>query len=598
MKFLRTAVLLYRHTSSVVPPHSRNWYETYIFDLSQGLAAFWFQQTNSQVLITGDVFDWADLPQVDFTKRGAIARTAMDNAHNKRQVDFSKYDMVCVVVTTPVNGGSTFFSFEGRRYGAIVIGVGTSFDFTAHEFGHQIALQHSFGFPYFQEPGAQPGEYGHLYCIMSAQAFGRTDPTFTLPGPPPPDPEYMDQGPCLNGATALAKGWAISHEYQLSSGLPAEFDIMSLGTRPGSFPRIVRIHMPSAETFTVEFRHNVDIWDRGLPSPLVCVNHAEGSTADKAHPGSGSATYRGSIRLPFTLGSKESHYYDPAGFNVEVLEWPSPSQVRVRISPKQKPLQSIVLDGAVESLRSEVMESGSHTFENHFCLKGDYKWSAVRHYQMANYTVRYRDARLFSVNWKIDGVPLAGTNGAININAIASFARPVPQGHRESRVVTLIYAIETLADGSRLRLFNDPADGRYTFHFGFDFLSNVGNYSGSTWETFDGETLDWDEDYKEALEDCLSQLREVGRRHVKVHAVLPPELWQPMGPEVQERVQSLLEAYTGAENKRDRAFVLGMLRQLVGRDNIKPIVIPSKARSLRPRPMEEHNDQRSKPYKS
>jgi hypothetical protein len=596
-KFLRTAVLLYRESGTTATPHPISWYRTYFLDFAQGIAGFWMDLSNTDIFINGDVFDWAVLPTPDYKSRVDIALKAMGDASTNARVNFSRYECVCVVVARDggvfSDGGSASVSFDGRQYGVVVGPVGATFDFWAHEFGHQIGLDHSYGDPSFKVEFGAPGEYGHLYCIMSAQSYGGANPTFTAAGPPAPDEEYKRQGPSLCGATMQAQGWAVAHSYDLASGIRSEFDINSLGISLGApnSPRMVGLQAPNGNAFIVEFRNNTDRWDRGLPAPLVCISQTEGSTAEKAHPKVGAATFLGEIRLPLAIGSSSSVYNGP-GLSVEVLERPAPSQVRVRVGPGRRMARQVSFDVQIETLRSEVVETGSHNFKKgeRECVEGTFPWSRLRVNQSAVATVRYPDARLFAVNWKVEDQVLVGTHGAINVLSTSGYVSPVPRGHHEGRNLTLTYAVEALPDGSRLRLFNDPADGLYAFIIAFEYVSSIGSFRSERLQVFEGEVLEWGGTYTGDLTSCLIKLAEFNRRHEQVRVVLPADLWGPMGQKEREQVQILLDAYGAVKLQRDRAFIRGLIGKFVGRADVRLIVVPTKAQKLHPPRIREHND--------
>jgi hypothetical protein len=444
---------------------------------------------------------------------------------------------------------------------------------------------------------------------MSAEGFGGTNPTYSPPPvvlagmapPAPPDPEYLRQGPGLNAATMLWHGWISAHEYQLSSGASAEFDIATPGPSLGSptprVPQVVRIHVPNGDTFAVEFRDSNSVWDHGLPSPLVCVSQGDGSTADGAHPGTGSATYRAEIRVPFALGSPQSRYFDPAGFTVEVLDVASP-QARVRISPGSKDIRPVTFDTHIDTLDSTVVETGTYTYKKgeHWCLEGAYPWSRLRNHQRAVFTLRYGDARRFHVNWRVSspgqiGPALTGTSGVVNLVG-SKFVTPVPEGHNEYRAVTVGYEIGDLPDGSVLRLVNVPADGSYSREVTWDFVSSVGSATAFTTPlvVLDGETLHWGDKYYRDLFACLAERAIEGRRNSLVRTVLPSDLWGPMGPVESERAQLLLDAYAGTKSASEREEILAMVRQVVGRSDIEPLIISAKGQSIRPPHIDEHDD--------
>jgi hypothetical protein len=197
---------------------------------------------------------------------------------------------------------------------AAVIPVGSDFDFTAHELGHVLGLDHSFGYPQFKvAEGARPGEYGHYYCIMSAQTYGRAEPQYDLPPQPGLDRDLLTKGPGLNSGTRLARGWAQARRVPLEPSLNRVFALPSLGGPwGGGVVKVIHLVKNEGETYTVEYRHPADDYDRGLICPIVVINALRGSTADRIYPTAHAATYLGEIQVPAPVP------FDGPGFRVEL----------------------------------------------------------------------------------------------------------------------------------------------------------------------------------------------------------------------------------------------------------------------------------------
>ena len=112
MRFLNTIVLLYREQASTPAPHPYPWYETYVFDELSGLAGFWLNQTNGEILITGNaVLDWAVIPPPDYSSRADIALKAMAHVRDHNRADLSNYDCVFVVIAV----GFPTIAFEWKN---------------------------------------------------------------------------------------------------------------------------------------------------------------------------------------------------------------------------------------------------------------------------------------------------------------------------------------------------------------------------------------------------------------------------------------------------------------------------------------------------
>jgi hypothetical protein len=345
------AVLLVRWQQPSPTGFPATWYENYFCnDREPGVAGFWWSQTQGTVRFEGRVVDWFDLdarPEdlVDVRPdgsrrigRAAIANQAVTQAMEAGALDPHGVDGFVVVTdvappagwsgvdagATPVDATATLAGgiVSVRATGqACVLPVGSVFDFSAHEFGHVLRLDHSFSSDVFDDQSHEPGEYGHHACIMSASLYGGSDSQYDLDVVPA---ELSTRGPALNGATRVARGWARAVEIRLEPGLKTVQTLISLHAPPAD-PSIRAIHLLAApdETYTVDFRDPADRAESTLLCPMVMIHQLRGSTADRAHPGTDSATYLGEIHaeVPMPLDGRPPHrHFDGPGFRIELLD--------------------------------------------------------------------------------------------------------------------------------------------------------------------------------------------------------------------------------------------------------------------------------------
>ena len=121
------------------------------------------------------VFDIGALPGtlVNREQRAQLIGLARQAASNQG-IQFGPHDHAVVFINPPPCNA-----------GALGVGGDALFDqapehtYFAHELGHVIGYEHSYGFGL---PGSQPVEYGDPYCMMSAWTFGGQQPQAS--GPP------------------------------------------------------------------------------------------------------------------------------------------------------------------------------------------------------------------------------------------------------------------------------------------------------------------------------------------------------------------------------------------------------------------------------
>jgi hypothetical protein len=511
MSILRVSLVLLRSVppANVRPP---SWYEGLFFDLVHGVAAFWHAQSRGQLLIMGSAWDWYDMSgdAPDLIDRAGTLSFAVDIATNRQGRDLSGTDMIvayCAVpATVEVNGGSFGIAVNqpGPKTGIVGKG-GTGLDFWAHEFGHQLGLDHSYGNPaYKNSVWSGLGEYGDPHCVMSAQGYGGRGTPYRPVSPRDGDPEYAVLPPSLNGGSLLGRNWIDAHRHNLKDGV-GDFVIERQETWAGAGPLMQAVELSdgNGRTYVVEHRQKIG-WDMGLQDPLVIVSAVSGSTADVAHPGTHSATHLGEIRLPVQLGTAQS-VFNGSGFGVEVLEI-LPTAVRVRVGPGPAHSRPVHLTVDQQTLRTENRGTGTETFARGdlLCLEGDWTWSLQDPYEESSYQVSMPDSRQLTVGWTIDGEPAPGPSGDVLVAAKPCTKTDAKLAFKtNARIVRLSYSIETTATGSVLKLRNDPSDGSFEGMVAYHLATDLGTATGSLPYHFEGRTYVYPPAFYEAYGRCL-----------------------------------------------------------------------------------------------
>jgi hypothetical protein len=322
-KFVTVLLTRYPPNRPDPPVHDEHWYFREYCDVTGGgFASWWFTETEGKIEMTGKVIPWFDLlaSESDLQQSNNPAAIGRSELAQLAAAQSNEYinpltDLLIVVadVIPPppwtLDKGTT--GLLTYSFLAVVTPIGENHDFTAHEIGHCLGLNHSFDLT--TQAGGVLGEYGHPYCIMSAETFGgRLAAAVVDPPIIPGIADLANKGPGLNGGTRFAKGWAAGEDVTLAPGTNFIATISSLGSEPLALTnKIVNIIKNSNETFAVEFRSPVDENDRSLPCPMILISGLKGSLADQWYPNQNCATYYHQIRAT-----------DPAavttGFNFKV----------------------------------------------------------------------------------------------------------------------------------------------------------------------------------------------------------------------------------------------------------------------------------------
>lgn len=573
------------------------WYRNYFFGPVYGQAGYWMKQTSYQLVLDGEVRDWVsvDTPNPNLMNRTVVLNDAIRSMEQGYGVDFNPFDIVILVIGAPANvgsdGGSTQVRSKDRNHAGIVIRTGDRFDFVAHELGHAFGLNHSYGnWTYKNSSWSQPGEYGHPYCVMSAQGYGGIGQPFFPAEPRDGRPEYSGLGPSLNAGTALERGWLDAYVHQLP-GVQTKYELRSrhwLGKSPGSTPQALEVRGVDGKTYVVEYREN-DMWDAGQGAPALIINAMRGSSADLAHPNTQSATYLGMIRLPLNFGGQDSVFNGP-GFGIEVLEgYPWKSSLRIRLRPGRVEPTPVVLVHNKETLNAQVIEEGSTSFERgmKLCVEGTWPYKKRMRREVATFEATFALAvPPVQVSWMVDGIELTSASDTLRLPfRSVKIANPKLEDRRGTRQLDVHYEIQSIPNGSRLRLFNQPDDETYTLSVRASLSTALGSGSQVSQVEFIGVDYQYPDEFYQERSECLRELIDIGRRYVRYKVLLEPDLWQRIPAYLEPRVNQLLALLGQLREQGEELSYKQMvndLAELIGEAELSPLVFAQDERVVLP----------------
>ncbi|MBB2922212.1 hypothetical protein [Cellulomonas cellasea] len=557
----------------------RDFYDRYFFHPVYGQAAYWAKQSDNQVILSGRVFGWQWDPDPDpqLLDRVAVVNNVIAVLESG-DADFSTFDVIILVLglptTVPSDGGSGPATSSTRNHSAVAMRTGDRFDFVEHEIGHCLGFAHSFGRPSFQFPGTKPGEYGHPYCVMSAQVYGDAGGGPAFPVPPRENAqEYRGLGPSLNATTALGRGWIDAYDYPLDGAEMRQFVVRSRswgGRSTDQPPQAVNIRAADGQNYVVEYREDAD-WDVGQGSPVLIVNHGRGSTGDQAYPGTGTATIRALLRFPITLGGIGSVYQGP-GFSIQMLNASSAHHtVTLKVYPGRVPFNlNFMLDHRIDVMEERLLENGEVQFapgERQCVEEGVWPYRKISRAQVATFEAPYpfTDPEIFAT-WSVGGESLNGTGGTITRKSKVKVATPNLSDMFDVRVTTVRYEISSVAGGSRLQLFNQPEDETHSVDVAVTLRTEAGTVAGEASEKFVGIRFVYPQEFYDRRNACWARMLQ--GRVPKYKVLIPPASWKKIPEERFVEVNPLLDLLAILHDEEDemQAFAQGLdvLYELTG----------------------------------
>lgn len=502
-----------------------------------GASRYW-QDCTFGLLNLGDsaVFPWRVL-DIDTPTAGALARATVITRAIEMGLDdgFPLHQFPCVVVVvipnTPgvlpdgttfnaIDGGAQSVATRGGNWSAALMSEDGDQDFFAHEFGHVLFFDHSWG-----RRWGFPQEYGDPYCIMSAQDYGPGDPIWVSPADPamPVHAAYWGH---MGPRPAAATLYQHLPEF-LTSGYAVD-----LGSNFVNYPRTVRIHaldtgrkpclavvnLPgSARKYTVEYRRQVG-WDAGVTPAVVIHSVGPGFIATQPI----RTVYEGRIPVPQKGDIDWRSDNKQIGVLLDSVE-PDGSAVDVTIG------SGTMLEPQIASIEF-LSYGGQELAEEGYAEVNIPPTCGMQRFR---FFIDHSDAKIQcsasaqgfvspKFSWKVNGVavPVHGAElmlaPAVSTNVLATFPRPDSEttAWREAR---LEYAI----DGNTLTLTGRREDGNYAIAVEVtategDEDADVGQSAVSTASTkVEGIFVSFEQAYYDAVATCWAMFSCISDKYAK-----------------------------------------------------------------------------------
>lgn len=211
------------------------------------------------------------------TLRSDIATKVVLDLRDNLGIDMSMVDLLIVVLGIAPHVGSDGGSGQAvlspeRTLRSVGCRIGDRWDFMAHEIGHGLELEHSFGNDWVPVIGDHPGGYGHPHCIMSAMLYAASRaaahtfrPSRATAGPNAPHSVHRSASfPwCVTaGCTSMSS----PARRRANTGFAAA--IMMAAPPPGLAPQAILVNGAQDATYAVEYRERVG-WDLGQDRRLL-----------------------------------------------------------------------------------------------------------------------------------------------------------------------------------------------------------------------------------------------------------------------------------------------------------------------------------------
>lgn len=517
-----------------------------------GIAGYWQQCSFATINLEGNqIFPWRKLDNMTAPtmpgqySRGQVIAQAVKQAQDE-QWPLDQFVGIVVWVApsanNPQDAGSGASRLQGKWSWAVLY-EGSNHDFYAHEFGHALGFEHTWGpGTSIVPPTVQP--YSDPYCVMAAQNYLGTNPTSAIPadphGPPNGDAYWKSMAPMPAAATLYQKvpEFASSHHVFKIGTITANWQrsvtLRARDVPQGNDPVLAVAQAGPGVTggrlaYLIELRRTKD-WDRGIgttklppsnpPPPAGLVIHSlqnldefpNGTFDLETNP---KVVYEGNFPLPLTGGDADWHS-NSGDFVVRVdkaaddLSW-----VELTVGGANLRVASAVTVDVAFGGSSELAEEGVEKDVPVFiCGRGDYRFFIDHQYTQLTCTATAFGYDNPQFSWQLNGLTVSTTTMPVPVTA--TFPRPKSET-KEFRNATLA----CVQSANTLVLTANPKDGNYSLEIqatvteGNSIVNPAPPSSGKTFKKVETILIRWEEQYYNDLKACIKRVRDINERYSK-----------------------------------------------------------------------------------